>query len=208
MPAAEQALRLYRKFRGSVSFIHSQLRHITFNHDGRLVLTDNPPDEGKKDDYFGPRGFKNAHREIDFGLLAGTRALGVKYDPVTELKDVIRRLEAITTFPTEEARVNFICGMSDAERTAAVAILKGADDGAAKFSRNLNEFVSFFTPENVALLNRFGNHPHNPAGFGARFDYIHGRPRLTIHHGKTNCFLQMESDCHDFRFHWPQKIQI
>jgi hypothetical protein len=216
MPAAIEARRLFRKFRKESSLVQHQLRNVTRNYGGRLVLPEiirgGEDDEEKENDYVGPQGFGRRGqietREHVFGMLAGAIATVKDYNPVKELETVTRQLQSIENVPTPDGFLDFIVGMTDKQRSAAVAILELSERGAIKFANRLTTFRAFMSRPNADRLNKFGTNDHNTFQFDVEFDMIKGTPRLSIKHHGNWCRLHMNEALHGFKFEWPGKKAV
>jgi hypothetical protein len=204
-PAAEEARRVFRRFRREVPSIHKHLRTLKDRRGGPLMLSEIVEDESRE---FGPRGLERPSgdektREIEFGVLVGLTAVTKDYNPVSELNYVISILESLEARPGEEAAIDFIISMTEAQRRAAVAILQVVDKGHAKFIAKLTDFALFFTRENIERLQAYGTHPANHFAIEAKFETIHGRPRISMRHRGERCQLLIPAQVDDINFPWP-----
>jgi hypothetical protein len=207
-PAAEEARRLYRKFRKEAHAVHGHLRELKARRGGFLFVTE-LIDQEESADLYGPKGFDRSSsdestREIEFGLLSGQTAVLKEYNPVKELDNVVRILSSLDATPTEEQALEFIVSMSEAQRRAAVAIIKAIDASYAKFVAKLKDFGSFFTRENIALINAYGTHQSNPLRIEARYEMLRGVPRVSIQRWSERCQLLIGRQLYDVNFEWPQ----
>jgi hypothetical protein len=209
-PAGE-ALRLFRQFRNEGAVIHRHLRErIKVNRRGELVVVEvlHGGEEENASDYVGPDGFNRAGRsriqarEHDFGLLLGLIAIGKQYDPIKELDDIGRRVASFGDYPDEERALELIVVMSDEERRAAVAIVRGVDRAYATFVERLNEFWSFFSPLNVERLTAYGTHPANDFSMSARFATSNGRAAMILGHGRLEVRLIYKSELPKWHVAW------
>lgn len=210
-PAALEAARVYRRFRREVPDLHRHLRYMKDNHGGELILSEilRSGDDKKKDDYFGPRGFRSGNdtetREHRFGMMSGLLALNKDYNPVKELDNLIRQISSIDTVTDEAEVIDLICRVTDAQRHAAVAILRNVDAGVKKFTDRLEAFLQFFTRSNAEKLNAYGTSEHNSVYFTAQFETIHARPKMTLKFKGHPCVLQPSPCCYTIDTAWPQK---
>jgi hypothetical protein len=207
-PAAEEARRVYRKFRKEVPTIHGHLRELKSRRGGYLTVTEVM--EGHLHDY-GPRGLERHSdeqtREIEFGMFQGQTAVTKDYNPVKELDDLVRRQTSLPSTPSEEAAMNFIVTMTDAERRAAVAIIEGVDAYYAKFIAKLRDFCEFFRKENIELINVYGSHRLNPIHIEAKYATVRGLPRITMRHWSEKCLLLIGHQVYEHNFEWPKPIE-
>lgn len=204
---AEQTQKMYRTFRRDMPELQARLRTLKERSNARLVLYEQISPEGEgAEDYIGPAGFRgsgaqNQFRETDFGFIAGTTALIKDYQPVRELNDVDRNISFLDFDGDEEAAINFIAAMTDRERHATVHSLKLADARYEKFAQRIQDCLAFFSPENIARLNRFGTHPLNHQPFAARVKVINKRHFVEFEdHGK--CSIAFNPDLAKFDFRW------
>jgi len=129
----------------------------------------------------GPAGYRRAGtqetREVSFGRMSGTTIGLSNYDPVKELNVIEQSLSLLDKGHDEEAMMNFICSLDPKERHAAVVLLREADKRFKKFNERLSDFISFFAPDNLARLNRWGEHPDS---MDLRVERTHrmGLPRI------------------------------
>ena len=204
-PAAEEARRVYRKFRKEVPTIHGHLRELKARRGGYLTVTE--VIEGDLADY-GPRGLgrrgDEQTREIEFGAFKGQTAVVKDYNPVRELDDLVRRQTSLHATHTEEDAMNFIVKMTEAERRAAVAIIEGIDTYYGRFIAKLRDFSDFFTKENIELIHGYGSHRLNPLRMEAKYETIRGQPRVVMQHWNEKCQLLIGQQLYDYYFAWPQ----
>ncbi len=146
---------------------------------------------------------KEGTRDHDYGLLAGGIAVNADYNPVKELDMVTRQLASVHGVPTEEAALDFIVTMSDAQRRAAVAIMEGVDRGTARFVQRIRDFEQFFTESNAEVMRAFGNSPYNGEGFAVEFGVYRGRAHLTFKQAGDKCDLQYTPSAALRDFVWP-----
>lgn len=209
-PAAAEALRIYRSFRKKCSSIQRHLRQVKQHSGGRLRVTEILwSKENEEDrDYFGPAGFRGRAgsetetRDHELGILKGMTALIGEYNPVKELSHITRLLESYVFTGGEENAIDFIVTMSDNQRRAAVALMQEIDRHYVKFILRLKDFESFFSRENIEVLHRYGNHPHNQFSFDANYETIRGRPRVTFRHKGRDCQLLIGSAIGNANFQW------
>jgi len=207
-PAAEEARRLYRKFRREAHAVHGHLRELKARRGGFLVVTE-LLDKNKNAEIYGPKGFSRSGgeeltREIEIGVFGGQSAVLKDYNPVKELDNVVRILSSLDATPTEEQALEFIVSMSEAQRRAAVAIIEGIDGAYGRFLEKLKDFGNFFTRENIELINAYGTHQSNPFRIEARYETIRGLPRVCIQHWSERCQLLLGQQLYDVNFEWPQ----
>jgi hypothetical protein len=206
-PAAEEARRIYRRFRKDVPTIHQHLRTLKTQCGGYLTVTELVESPRGPRGYQGPMGFRGNSdeetREIELGVLTGLTALIRDYNPVTELNHVTGVLESMEARPGEEAAMEFIVSMSEAQRRAAVAILQEIDRGYAKFISKIRDFSQFFTRENIDRIHAYGMHPANPFTIEAKFELIHRRPRILMRHHGERCQLLITVQIDEVHFPWP-----
>lgn len=214
-PSANEALRLYRKFKNNLPQIHSLLRSTKHQYRGHLILSQiisSSRDDDENDaenDYVGPAGIKGRGsreiqtREHNYGLLSGAIAVHSDFHPVKELEWIQRRLASVETMPTEEAALEFICSINEKQRNAAVVIMESVDVGVRRYVARVKEFLSFFTLDNARVLNAFGSSEYSPIGFSTSFETLHGRPSLRFKQGRIMCRLDIGPQFAALEFVWP-----
>ncbi len=204
-PAAEEARRVYRKFRKEAPTIHGHLRELKARRGGHLTVTE--VIEGDIEN-FGPRGLgrrgDEQTREIEFGVFKGQMAVVKDYNPIKELDDLVRRQVSLPATATEEDALNFIVTMTVPERRAAVAIIEGIDTYYGRFVARLRDFGEFFTKENIELIDAYGNHQLNPLRIAAKYETIRSQRRIVLQHWSERCQLLIGRQLYDYNFEWPE----
>lgn len=130
-PVASDAMKSYRKMRNTLPQVHEQLRKMKQHHGGELTLTEIIRDQSEEnqDDYHGPAGFKGRGkdavetRDVTFGTFSGHIAVHKDYNPTKELEDIHRSLTSVASDSYGQDALDFIVGMTEAQRHAAVVIL-------------------------------------------------------------------------------------
>jgi hypothetical protein len=211
-PAAKEALRIYRRFRRSNPSIQHHLRAIKDRAGARLrvfeIIKTADADEGTGSDYFGPKGFRGRGqsetetRDIDLGMMVGTTALIRDYNPVKEIDDLARVLASLESGSSDESALEFIVGLSDKQRHAASALLQDVDKRYPKIVRRLADFAAFFSPDNIKLLNTYGQHPLNPFRFEAERGRLSGQTRVTFRCQKQECTIVIGAQIGNIDFTW------
>lgn len=169
-PDCAEALRIYRQFRLQAMPAHSDLRRLKDQFSGHLMVTSviggaPEADQERQNDYVGPAGFRGKGRynvdtrDTDLGLMAGLVALNKDFNPVKELTDIERMVASFDLRPGEAAALDFIISMSNEQRRAAVAILQSSARKFRQLVERLDEFWSFFSPDNLAAIQRYAEHP-------------------------------------------------
>jgi hypothetical protein len=188
-PAAEEAERVYRRFRNKGSGFQKRLRSVNRQQGGRLTLT-----EAIEGDLasIGPAGFKGLGgglntRDIEFGVLTGSTALIGDYNPTGELNRIRSALNAHVCGLDEEAAMNYIVDLDERRRGEAVVQLREAERSYEKFSQRLNDFREFFSVANIERINAWSSHPLNPQPFTASF-VSSGGNRVFVLRGKQEVF--------------------
>jgi hypothetical protein len=207
-PAAEEARRIYRKFRKDVPTVHGHLREIRYRRGGYLVVTELVEGDKENDiQTHGPRGLgrqgAEQTKEIEFGTIIGQTAVIKDYNPVRELDQAIRLLSSLELTPTEDLALDFIVSMDEKQRRAAVAIIEGADAARSKLVGRLHDFSKFFSKENIELIHDYGNYPNNPMRIDASFDLVRGQRRVSINHYEERFLVLIGSQLFDINFEWP-----
>jgi hypothetical protein len=207
-PAAEEARRVYRKFRKEVPSVHGHLRELKARRGGFLTVSELRSEQEDDIQIYGPKGFDRRGdeqtREIEFGAFAGQTAVVKDYNPVKELEHAIRILSSLEVTATEEQAVNFIVSMSDAQRRAAVAIIEGVNSAYNKIVAKLTDFASFFSRENIGLINAYGSHHSNPFRIEAQYQMTKSQAHITIRHFSERCQLLIGSQLYNADFEWPE----
>jgi hypothetical protein len=212
-PAAEEARRLYRKFRKEARSVHGHLRELKARRGGYLNVTELIEGEREDDDVqnYGPTGFSRRRkddaltREIEFGMFAGQIAVIKDFNPVKELDDALRILLSLDVTPTEEHTLEFIVGMTEKQRHAAVAIIEAIDSERRKLIARLHNCAQFFARENIEPINSYGSHPSNPFPIEAKYDVFRGQPRVAIKHRGELCLLLVGQQLNAIEFEWPSR---
>lgn len=208
---AEEATRIFRKFRKEMPEIHRHLRHLKAQQGGRLRLTEilRSAEDAEESDYVGPAGFRGRGRgqvetrEIEFGTLDGQTAVLKDYNPVKELDGVLRVLDSFDVRPNDEQALDLIIEMTERERRAAVAILKEVDRGHAKFVAKLADFWQFFSLRNVERLHSYGTDRESPLHFEVKHRAGRGRVLVTFTHRRAECRLLFADKFASFAAEWP-----
>lgn len=167
----EEALRVYRQFRKDAQPLQTALRRLKEQYGGHLVVTtvirglDDALDDAEAEKYDGPAGFRGRGRnqvetrDTDLGLMSGLIALHRDFNPVKELEFIERQLASFDSTPEGEGMLEYIIGMSDRQRNVAVVILETADKKFWQLAQRLDEFWLFFSPDNLAAIRRYADHP-------------------------------------------------
>lgn len=197
-PQCAEALRVYRQFRKEAPQLHGILRQIKEQYGGHLMVTTvlrDSDDETEADDYTGPAGFRGRGRhqvetrDTDLGMMTGLVALHRDFNPVKDLEYIERQLLAFGITPTEEEAVELIVNMSEKEKTAAVAFLQSADKKFAQLAARLAEFWSFFSADNIALVQRYADHRDSRIYVQARHQTANGRTVVRFEHREFLCLI-------------------
>lgn len=207
-----EAVRVYRQFRREAAQLHGILRQLKENHGGQLVVTSvlrDRDNNGQYQDYVGPAGFRGRGRhrvetrDTDLGLMTGLVALHRDFNPMKEHEYIERQLLSFGIAPTEEEALEFIVGMSDKEKAAAVAILQSADKKFGKLTSRLSEFWSFFTSGNIAMIQRYADHPDSRIYVRAGHQIANGRTVVRFEHREFLCRISFISPIHSWATEWP-----
>jgi hypothetical protein len=126
------------------------------------------------------------------------------YKPVVELDDVRRNLSVFGFASSDENTVEFIANLSAKERTAAVAALQIADKNFAKFGKRSRDALEFFTRENIAALNDFGEHRLSPIPFSIELKSTGARRNLSINSSNGRCFVTIDARIFDLTHNWKE----
>lgn len=210
-PIAFEAVRSYRKIRNTLPQVHEQLRRMKQHHGGELTLTEIIRDqsEEKQDDYHGPAGFKGRgkdaveSRDVTFGTFSGHVAVHKDYNPTKELEDIYRALTSVASDSYGQDALDFIVSMSEAQRHAAVVILRDAEAKIIRFKDRLQDLALFFTRTNADKLNRFFTHDLNSIYYKVEYTTVRGQPTLRFKKGASNYDLIRGSWADKLEFDWP-----
>jgi hypothetical protein len=82
---------------------------------------------------------------------------------------------------------------------------QAVDEGVMKFANRLREFLAFFTPENAAVLNAFGQSPYNNILFTVTYETFQRGPSIRIKQGAKICKLDVGPQFSALEFTWPKK---
>lgn len=160
---AEEAQRLHRKFRKGANQLMMLLRK-QIRGDGRLTV--HFEIERKAAAGEGPQGFRGRDQVFDthnYGVLAGSVAIRAKYDPVSEIETMLTGLNVWKAGTSEGEIIDAICSMTDRQRERGYAVLTNIDHKLfPAFRAKIEDFESFFEPENLRLLHSWGQDPRNP----------------------------------------------
>ncbi|MCP1848399.1 MULTISPECIES: hypothetical protein [unclassified Bradyrhizobium] len=209
-PVALEAVRAYRKIRNTLPQVHEQLRRMKQQHGGQLTLTEIIRDESEEnDDYFGPAGFKGRGkdsvetRDHTFGTFAGHIAVVRDYNPQKELETIQRSLMSVAANAYDQSALDFICGMDEKQRQAAVVILKDVEDSILKFKVRLQDLASFYSRENADKFNTFFTHDLNSVYYRVEYTTIRGQPTLRFKKSTSHYDLIRGSWAEKLEFDWP-----
>lgn len=207
---ALEATRTYRKFRRSLPLVHELLRKVKQQYGGQLTLIEIIRDESEEnDDYFGPAGFKGRGkdgletRDYVLGTFSGHIAVIKDYNPTKELEDIHRALLSVAAGSYSQEPLEFIVGMTEKQRTAAVVILRNAEEGMVKFKARLEDLASFYTRENAEKLHRYFTHDLNSVHFKVEFSNNRDGPTLKFKRGASIYELVRGSWAEKLGFDWP-----
>jgi len=196
-PAADEALRVYRKFRKEASKIQRHLRALN-RSGGVLRVAERVRAQFET-------------RDMVFGPLEGTTALIAKYSPVQELEAVRILLAEYAGGSTEEATFNYVVSLTADEnrRRDAHARLRAADQFWDKFSARLRDFRQFWTRDNVERLNAYGSHRDSPFSFQAAYELVQRRPRITFRHRQHECRILLGAELDEAVLdEWPRAPSV
>jgi hypothetical protein len=210
-PAAAEAMRLYRRFRHQLPQVHALLRTTKHQYRGNLMLSEviRGGEDAAESDYFGPAGFQGRGRteietrEHNYGLMSGAVAVISDYNPAKELEFITRQMASVHALPTPEAALEFVTAIDERQRHAGVAIMEAVDEGVQKFANRVREFLQFFTRENAAVLNAFGQSPYNSIHFSVTFEKLKRGPSMRIKQGLKICKLDVGPQFCALDFDWP-----
>ncbi|MBS7544649.1 hypothetical protein [Ancylobacter oerskovii] len=211
--AAKIAGAIYRQFRLEVPKVHSQLRAAKANYGGHLVVShvlggENPDVES---DYVGPAGFGRRTgvetQETILGLMTGQIALAKDWAPEKELASIRRFLGYVGSSFTDQQALDFILENPDRELDTAVELLRAADGGYSKLAARLREFWSFFTPDNIALINAYGIHEDGPLNVQVGYFVKNGVVDVRFKTRDQFCHLRIEQGLMTVRDEWPEPLE-
>ncbi len=202
-PAAAEALRVFRSLRKDAPAALRQLRSAK-QQGARLIVAETIADNIIA---IGPSGFKGSKgrqtRDTMFGLLAGTTAVINDYNPVAELYRIEQVLKLYAAYPTEEAALDAVCGMTDAERQWATTRLRQTDDAFRKFQNRIEDFCAFFSAENIARISAWTGHPEHPAPFRITRTAKPGAVIVTIRSADDRFYMAIAPVIEAHRADWP-----
>jgi hypothetical protein len=187
------------------------------HHGAKLVLTEvlrDQEDDGKQD-YIGPAGYGRGKEGVEtrdhvFGTFVGHTAVLTDYNPGKELQTLYRQLDSVHAegVATEEDALEFIVGMTEAERRAAVSILRDhVDSGIVKFVERLRDLAAFFCRENGEMFHAFFTHPLNSIYFRVDYEIVRSLPRLVFSRGsaRSNRYIVTSNTwAKKLDFEWPK----
>jgi hypothetical protein len=209
-PAAEEARRIYRRFRRDAPTIHGHLRQLKARRGCHLSVSEEIEREDHEDsiELYGPRGLgrpgEEQTREIEIGVFKGGTAVTKDYNPVKELDDIIRMVASLEAIPSEEAALDFIVTMTEQQRRAAVAIIEGIDSSRRKLVSSLYDFARFFAKDNIELINTYGCHSLNQFPIEAEHLTVRGTTQVSFKHWDERCTVVIGPQVHDIDHDWPQ----
>lgn len=209
-PLATEAVRSYRKIRNTLPQVHEQLRKIKQHYGGQLTLTEIIRDEsGDNEDYYGPAGLSGRGkdgietRDHIFGTFTGHIAVHKDYNPIKELETIQRKLTSVAADSYGQEALDFICGMSEKQRHAAVVILRDVEESIVKFRTRLQDLALFYTYANADRFNRFFTHDLNSIYYRVEYITTRGQPTLRFKKGASNYDLVRGSWADKLGFDWP-----
>ncbi|MFQ3456941.1 hypothetical protein PMN64_27025 [Bradyrhizobium sp. UFLA01-814] len=209
-PVAFEAVRAYRKIRNTLPQVHEQLRKMKQHHGGQLTLTEIIRDESQEnDDYYGPAGFKGRgkdgieSRDHTFGTFSGHIAVHRDYNPTKELEDIHRSLVSVASDSYGQDALNFIVGMSEKQRHAAVVILRDAEAKIVRFKDRLQDLALFYTRTNAEKFNQFFTHDLNSIYYKVEYISVRSQPTLRFKKGASHYDLIRGSWADKIDFSWP-----
>lgn len=210
-PAAEEALRLFRKFRTGAPEIQGHLRTIKDRGNAQLRTVEilrSQEDENESDDV-GPAGFRGRgefgteSRDHYFGMIAGTTALLKDYNPIKELNDAQRMCDLYPFDGGEAEALELIAGMTEKERRASVANLQNLERQYAKFIKRITDFAVFFSADNIARLHAYGTDQHGHFTLWAERKIVKGRLQISLRHDREECRVIVADRLFTTGVKWP-----
>jgi hypothetical protein len=114
-----------------------------------------------------------------------------------------RKLLAIAAHGSEAEALNSIVKMTEAERHAAVVILRDVEESIIKFRARLKDLASFYTRENAENFNAFFTNELNSIYYRVEFATVHGQPSLCFKRGSSTYELIRGSWAGKLDFDWP-----
>jgi hypothetical protein len=165
-PAAAEALRAYRQFRSQAPEIQRLLRAAK-KAGGRLAVSERIASEAIAGGPVGFRGGGQNTRDVDFGVLRGSIAVAVNYDPVRELDRIVGLLLPHDRGEAEETAIEYIAALDVGARHRATVNLREAESSYGKWRSRLADFCAFFAPENINRIRSWASHPAHPQPFTA-----------------------------------------
>jgi hypothetical protein len=100
--------------------------------------------------------------------------------------------------------LDFIVGMSEKQRHAAVVILRDVEDSVIKFKARLQDLALFYARANAEKFNRFFTHDLNSIYYKVEYATIRSQPTLRFKKGASTYDLIRGSWTDKLEFDWPK----
>jgi hypothetical protein len=103
----------------------------------------------------------------------------------------------------DQDALEFIVGMSEKQRHAAVVILRDVEESTVKFKARLQDLASFYTRENAEKFNKFFTHKLNSLYYRVEYTSVRSQPTLKFRRGTSTYDLVRGSWAEKLNFDWP-----
>lgn len=168
-PIFQEAESFLRAFRSNGKPFFEALRKVR-TAGGQLIVTEEIRSSG-----VGPSGIRTSGSSIEtrdhmIGVLRGQIAVSPTFNPNASSEVILRAINRHRCSSEEEA-LNYISGLSDLDRAAAVKDLQKAENDFLGLLEKLRDFVLFFGERNFSTVNEWAGHPFS----SFRFEVTLGR---------------------------------
>jgi hypothetical protein len=166
--------RLHKALKRGAEHIVEYLRNI--KREGGRLTVDVPLMAANDAEWIGNLTNQDVSRykTIEIGTLKGLAVSLAKFEPERELASMRQVLTMLNVGSDQDEVFYFVAELSESDREERVKLFRNVDQQYSKFSKRLADFAAFFEPENIALLNRWGNHRNNSLQLHAQFENLYG----------------------------------
>ena len=161
--SGNEALRLHRWFKRNAPEIQQALRRVR-KDGGQLIVT-----AARERSTIGPSGIRTSQSKYEsvdksHGALVGDCMVLANFNPIHEIQSLERALEPI---PHEEDELDaflWICDHCESLKKLEdlVSRIQHGEKTYKKICNRLDDVCHFFTPDNFARINSWGQDPDNP----------------------------------------------